>query len=152
MNSHYELNRRVGPGGNTSTQKISSCFTLGTYNKTPIFIPLYITEDTLKLVAQKPLGSYHPGGTDSEYLQGWLLKFGEDIKRIRHNVETSADYLANKSLPWEAYREFMSVRLIAFDKQSGVRLFGVRETWRCIFSEIVIKFTGPEATMSCQYD
>ena len=46
----------------------------------------------------------------------------------------------------------MSVRLIVLDKQPGVRPVDVGETWRHIFTKIVIKFTEPEATMECQDD
>ena len=46
----------------------------------------------------------------------------------------------------------MSGRLVALDKQPGVRPVGVGENWRCPFAKIVIKFTGPEATMVCQDD
>ena len=52
------------------------------YDKTPIFIPVDIMEDVVKLVAQNLLGSLVTGGTDSEALQGWLLKFGEDSKKL----------------------------------------------------------------------
>ena len=41
---------------------------------------------------------------------------------------------------------------IVLDKQPGVHLVRVGETWRCIFVNIVINFTGPEATMACQDD
>ena len=50
------------------------------YNKIPIFIPTNITEDVVKLIAQKLSGSLGPVGMDLESLHGWLLKFGEDIK------------------------------------------------------------------------
>ena len=46
----------------------------------PIFIPVYITQDAVKSVAQKLLGSYDPGSMDSEYLQVRLLKFGKTSK------------------------------------------------------------------------
>ena len=44
----------------------------------------------------------------------------------------------------------MSSRLIALDKQPGMRLVRVGETWRLPFAKILIKVTGPEATMACQ--
>ena len=44
----------------------------------------------------------------------------------------------------------MSGRLIALDKQPGVRPVGVGETWRRIFVNIVLKVMGPEATMAFQ--
>ena len=46
----------------------------------------------------------------------------------------------------------MSGFLIALDKQPGVRLVGVERLWRRLFSKIVLKVTGPEATMAYQDD
>ena len=96
--------------------KIPSCATLKMCDETPIFIPVDITEDTVKLVALKPLGSPGPGGMESESLQGWILKLREDSKILPTRVVTFVDWLANKSPPWAAYRAFMSGRLIVLDK------------------------------------
>ena len=41
-----------------------------------------ITEDLVKLVACKISGVLGPGGTDSDALQGWLLKSGENSKKL----------------------------------------------------------------------
>ena len=98
------------------------------------------------------MGSSGPGGTESEALQGWLLKFGEDSTRLRTSVETFVDWLSNGSPPWAAYREFMSGRMIAIDKQSGVRPVGVGKKWRLIFTKIILKVTGTEATTAGQDD
>ena len=87
---------------------------------------------------------------DSEALQGWLLKFGEDSTRLRTSVEIFVDWLANGIPPWVAYRSFMPGRLIALDKQPGVPPVGVGKAWWRIFSNIMLKVTGPEATMACQ--
>ena len=46
----------------------------------------------------------------------------------------------------------MSCRLIALEKQPGVRPVGVGETWRRLFSKTVLKVTVPEETMACQDD
>ena len=46
----------------------------------------------------------------------------------------------------------MSSRLIALDKQPGVRLVGVGVTWRRLFANFVIKVKGLEATLACQDD
>ena len=62
-------------GGNPS-ETIPSCATLETYEETPIFIPDDNTEEAVESVARKISGSSGPGGTDSEALQGWFLKFG----------------------------------------------------------------------------
>ena len=67
------------------------------YDKTPIFIPINILEDEVKLVERRISGSSGTEGTDSKDLQIWLLKFGEEIKRLCISVETLIDWLANKN-------------------------------------------------------
>ena len=98
------------------------------------------------------MGSSAPGGTEYEALQVWLLKFGEDSTRLGTSIENFVDWLANGSLPWAAYRAFMSGWIIALDKQPDVRTFGVGETWRRLFANILLKVTVTEATMACQDD
>ena len=78
----------------------------------------------------------------------WLLKFGEDIYILSTSVETFVGWLSNGIPPWAAYRAFMSVRLITLDKQPGVRLVGVGETWQRVFANIILKVTVLEATMA----
>ena len=137
--------------GNISTKKILLC-QVRNLRQNAYFIPIYFTKDAIKFVAQKLSGDSEPGSTDSEALQGWLSKFGEDCTRLRTSVENSVDWLANGSPPWAVCRALMSGHLIALNKQTDVRLVGVGETWRCLFSNIVLKATEPEATMVFQVD
>ena len=67
------------------------------------------------------------------------MKFGEDSTILRTSVENFVHWLANGSLPWVDYCAFMSGRLIALDKQPGVRLVGVGETGQRFFANIVLK-------------
>ena len=53
----------------------------------PIIIPVDITEEAVELVARKLSGSSGPGGTDSEAVQGWILKFGGYSNRLRTREE-----------------------------------------------------------------
>ena len=98
------------------------------------------------------MGSSGPGGTEREVLQGWLLKLGEDITILRTIVENFVNWLSNGIPLWAAYCAFKSGRLIVLDKQPVVRPVGVGETWRRLFSNILLKIMGPEATMAFQYD
>ena len=43
----------------------------------------------------------------------------------------------------------MSGRLIAMDKQPGIRPVGVGETWRRLMAKCLLKITGPEAKSAC---
>ena len=54
-------------------EKIHSCATLEMYHKTPIFILVDITQDTVKYSAKSFSGDSGPGGTDPEALQGWII-------------------------------------------------------------------------------
>ena len=56
-----------------------------------VLILVDIKEDTVELVVQKLLGRSGHGSIDPEDLQGLLLKFGEDSKRLRTSVETFVD-------------------------------------------------------------
>ena len=80
------------------------------------------------------------------------FKFGEDRRILRASVENFVDWLANKSPPWTDYREFISGRLIALEKQPGVCQVGFGETWRRLFAKIVLKVTGPKFIMARQDD
>ena len=98
------------------------------------------------------MGSSGPVGSDSEAIQGWLLKFGEDSTRLRNRVENFVDWLVNGSPPWADYFTFMSGLMFALDKHTGVLTVGVGETWRRLFAKIVLNVMGPYATMVCQDD
>ena len=75
--------------------KIPPCSTLEAYDEMPIFIPVEIMEDLVESIAPKLLGILVPGGTDLEALQGWLLKFGEDRKKLFTSVEIFVDWIVN---------------------------------------------------------
>ena len=62
------------------------------------------------------------------------------------------EWIANRSLTWTAYRAFMSGRMIALDKQPGVRLIGVGETRKKLFAKCMLRSTGPKTTSACQDD
>ena len=64
-------------------------------------------------------GTAGPNGTDSEDLQGWMLKF-RDHKKNCISVESFVDQLANQRPPWAANKDFMSSQLITLDKLPGV--------------------------------
>ena len=106
------------PVRKTSAWEKPHCSTLEVYKDTPISIPVYIMEDVVESVIRKLLGITGPRGTDSETLQGWLLKLGDYRKIICFSVENFVEWMANKSPPSVAYWSFMSGHLIALDKKN----------------------------------
>ena len=69
------------------------------YEETPIFIPVDITGEAVESVAQKRLGGSGPRGMDSEALQVWLMKFGEDSTRLCTSVDNFVNWITNGSPP-----------------------------------------------------
>ena len=67
-------------------------------------------------------------------------------------METFVDWITNKGPPWVAYHLFMSGCLVELDKQHGLCPVGVGKIWRHIFSKVVLKVIGSEATMMCKND
>ena len=51
--------------------------------------------------------------------------------------------------PCASYRALMSGRLIALDKQPGIRPVGVGETWRRLMAKCLLKVAGPQAKGAC---
>ena len=106
----------------------------------------------VELIARKCLGRLGTGGTDLEALLVCALKFGKYSKIIHISVGIFVDQLSNQNPPGASYRTFMSGCLIMIDKRTGVRPFGVKETWQHIFAKFVLMVTGSKATHVCQDD
>ena len=106
----------------------------------------------LKPVARKLSGSSHPGITEYEALQGWILKFGKYRKNLFISVENFVDWISNQNPPWAAYQGFISGHLIVIDKHPGIILVVIVETWRRLFAKCVLRVMGPEATNACKDD
>ena len=109
----------------------STAASLTTYTVCPPELtPVDITDDTMTAVAGRLSGSARPRGTDSVSLQHWPLQFVAASAELRMIVGNFVKWLGNGRIPWAAYRTLMSSRLIALDKQPGIRPVGVGETWR----------------------
>ena len=57
--------------------------------------------------------------------------------------------MGNGRLPWAAYRALMSGRLIAVDKQLGIRPVGAGETWQRLMAKCLLRMKGVEAKVAC---
>ena len=101
----------------------------------PELTPVDITDDTVTAVAGRLLGGARPGGTDSVLLQHWLLWFGAASAEIRRIVRDFVEWLGNGWPPWASYLALISGRMIALDKQPGIRPVGVGETWRRLIAK-----------------
>eukprot|EP00804_Cyclotella_cryptica_P017895 CCRYP_001275-RA/>CCRYP_001275-RA protein AED:0.09 eAED:0.08 QI:0/-1/0/1/-1/1/1/0/754 len=58
-------------------------------------------------------------------------------------------WLGNTSPPWAAYRAMRQGRLVALDKQPGVRPVGIGECWIRAVSKCILKECGREGKAAC---
>ena len=65
------------------------------------------------------------------------------------NLNIEADWMANSSPSWSAYRALMACRLVALDKRPGVRPVGIGETLRQALAKLVMRAAGEQAKTAC---
>ena len=94
------------------------------YPSVPCQPPILVSGDVVESVASKLSGSAGPGGTDREELKNCLLRYGTHSHMLREELASLTNWLANDHSPWAAYRALMTCRLVALDKQPGVRPVG----------------------------
>ena len=75
-------------------------------------------------------------------LQLWLLRFRAASGELRLIVYNFTEWLDNGWPPWAAYWSLMRGRLIALDKQLGIRPVGMGETWRRMMEKCLLQVTG----------
>ena len=97
-------------------------------DRPPELTPVDITDDTVTEFVGRLSRGAGPGETDSVSLQHWILHFRSASRELRLIVGDFTEWMGNGRLPWSAFRALMSGRLIALDKQPGIRLVGVGET------------------------
>ena len=104
----------------------------------PELVPLNIIDNMVTAVAGQLLGLAGPKGMDSVILQHWLLRFGGASCELRLIVSGFTEWLSDWRPPRAVYRAMMTGRLIALDKQPGIRMVGVGETWRRIMAKCLL--------------
>ena len=119
---------------------------MGNYPKA---VPLDFTEDDVTWVASKLSGAAGALGAEAIELRNWILCFGCASEELRVVVVRLADWMANSSPPWAAYRALMACRLVVLDKRSGVRPVGIGKTLRWALAKLVIRAAGDQAKTEC---
>jgi len=115
----------------------------------PAIVPVDITANTIESIATKLSGGAGLGGMDAVDLRNWLLRYGAESQALREEMAQWTMWLANESPPWAAYRALMAGRLVALDKQPGVRPVGIGEIYRRLMAKCLLVRTGHTATAAC---
>ena len=78
-----------------------------------------------------------------------LLRHGRASAELREELSEWARWLANTSPPWAAYRAMRQGRLVALDKQPGVRPLGIGESWMRAVAKLVLAELGRDGKAAC---
>ena len=115
----------------------------------PETVPLDFTKDDVTWVASNISGAAGALGVEAIELRNWLLSFGCTLEELRVIVARLADWIANSSPPWSAYRALMACRLVALDKRPGVRPVGIGEMLLQVLVKLVIRSSVNQANTVC---
>ena len=104
-----------------------ACAAFKEYGDVPETVTIDFTEDDVTWIASKLSGEAGALGAEAMELRNWLFCFGCASEELRVVVTSLADWMANSSPPWAAYRALMACRLVVLDKWPGVRPMDIGE-------------------------
>ena len=118
----------------------------GTFNisELPLLEKLNITSSTVEKQARKLFGSSGPSGSDANHWFDALIRFGLESSRLRDLVSQLGNLIAYEIISWRKIKALFSCRLIALDKQPGVRPIGIGETLRRLLGKAVADLTNDD--------
>jgi hypothetical protein len=94
---------------------------LHAFNETPDLASSIISEDVVEKVAKDLSGGAGLGGAEGASLRDWLTMHKQASKSLQRSLAKLTTRLHNELVSWPTIRALRAGRLIALDKQSGVR-------------------------------
>jgi len=125
---------------------------LPVYKNVPAIPKHQVPQETVVMAAKKLHGASGLGGVDSPMLKTWLLRYKQSSVKLQQAIATFAQWIANEIVPWAAIRSLMANRLVALDKNPGVRPIGIGSSWRRLLAKILLLLAGESATEACGAD
>ena len=132
-------------GGNVTDDVLSD-------GELPSFVDIDVTGGHIERIARSLHGGAGPGGTTSSHWQLFLLCYGSHSARLRDAIAALARWMANNVIDWNLIRVLMSCRLIALNKNPGVRPIGVGEVLRRLLGKAMVVTTGVDVEELCGAD
>ena len=113
---------------------------------------IHISAEVIARTAKKLSGSGGPSGVQGLDLKRWLLGYKGASENLCQAMGVLANWLANDKVPWARYRVLMSGRLVAIDKNPGVRPVGIGDAIRGFIAKCILEVTKGEAVLACGSD
>ena len=130
----------LGADGNLAYQPYESC---------PETVPLQCDAMGVEAIASKLSGAAGLDSVDAAMAKAMLTAYGRSSAELREELVEWAEWLANTSPPWAAYRAMMSRRLAGLDKQPGVRPVGIGCIWLRYIAKLLLMETAGMGRKTC---
>ena len=121
-------------------------------NDLPALMDVSVTSGHIERVARALHGGAGPSGTNSGHWRSFLLRFGTQSAKLRDAIAGLIGVMANGIIEWSLIKALMSCRLIALDKNPGVRPIGVGEVLRRLMGKVMVLCTGEDVQDECGAD
>ena len=108
-----------------------------------------LTPGLLRSVANHAGGSAGPSGLDSAYWRRMCHTYKGASTQLCEAMAELARLLATRILSPEALVPFVACRLVALDKNPGVRPIGVGEVLRRIIAKAILRIVSPKIVEAC---
>ena len=118
----------------------------------PVLMDVDVTGGHIERLARTLHGGAGPGGTTSNHWQSFLLCYGTQSAKLRDAIAALTCLLANSTVNWDMIRAMLSSRLIALNKNPGIRPIGVREVLRRLLGKAMVLATGIDIEELCGAD
>ena len=110
-----------------------------------------LTPNLLQRVALQCKGSAGPSGLNADAWRRFCLSFKGASTKLCQALAGFAHLIATHSLEASTLVPFLSCRLIALNKNPGVRPIGVCEVVRCIVTKAILRVVGNDVEEACGY-
>eukprot|EP00117_Sycon_ciliatum_P030620 scpid80331/ scgid24095/ len=110
-----------------------------------------LTAELLKSVALQSEGSAGLSGLDSACCRRMCSAFGGVSTGMCQAIADLSRILVTGLLPTEGLVPFLACRLIALDKQPGVRPIGAGEVLRRIVAKAILRIASQDVESACGY-
>jgi len=119
------------------------------YDKVPAHLPLQVVAEDVEKLSNKLSGSAGPSSQDAAHLTDMLTRHGKASYELREEISAWAEWMGNTFPPFAAYRALLTRRLVALDKQPGVRPVGIGEILYRMIAKLVLTKARPDTKAAC---
>ncbi len=110
---------------------------------------VYVDADHIESRSSKLHGAAGPSGVDAIMLKAWLTRHGAASDALRVEMAEWASWLGCSNPEYAKIRALNHVRLLAVDKEPGVRPLGCGEIWMRLISGTILDQCKERARDAC---